>query len=142
MSKLLLSTAVATTLVVGLLYVSPAARADSLSCASANGVTRCTGSDGLDCQTVDGHMVCAPGSKGRCETIAGETICTNGSVTQSFRTGPKGPGKPNDDGQKRLQRQSDSALGDCRGGRLSIRQDPTPEQLGQAAVCIFSLDTD
>jgi hypothetical protein len=141
MSKLLLSTAAAAALVVGALYFSLAAHADSLSCASANGVTRCTGSDGLDCQTVEGRMVCAPGSKGRCETIDGATICTNGTVTQSFRTGPKGPGKPNDEDRKQLQRQSDKVFGDCHEGRLSIRQDPTPEQLGQA-VCVFSLDTD
>ena len=77
----------------GALFLAVAARADSLSCSSVNGVTRCIGSDGLDCQTVEGRMVCAPGSKGSCETAQGVTTCRNGGGSQSFRTSPPSSGE-------------------------------------------------
>jgi hypothetical protein len=80
--------AVASALIVGFLLFSMPTRADTLSCSSVNGVTRCIGSDGLDCRTVEGRMVCAPGSKGHCEMVGNVTTCTNGGVRQSFRTGP------------------------------------------------------
>jgi len=94
MSKLpLLGVASVALALVGL-FSSPPARADSLSCASANGVTRCTGSGGLDCRTVEGRMVCAPGAKGSCETVGDRIICRNGGVAQTLRSGPTQPPKP------------------------------------------------
>src|SRR5579883_2124579 len=65
------------------------ARADSLSCRSVNGETRCVGSGGLDCRTIDGRMVCAPGTKGSCVIAGGTVTCRNGNVTQTFRSGRK-----------------------------------------------------
>ena len=92
--------AVATSaLIIGFLRFSAPTRADTLSCSSVNGVTRCIGSDGLDCRTIEGRMVCAPGSKGHCETVAGMTTCINGSVRQSFRTEAQdSPRRDDDDG--------------------------------------------
>jgi hypothetical protein len=63
------------------------ARADSLSCRSVNGETRCVGSGGLDCRTIDGRLVCAPGAKGSCAIADGTVTCRNGNVTQTFRSG-------------------------------------------------------
>ena len=135
MRKLALLSAASAALVFGLLFCSPSVRADSLSCTSVNGVMRCTGSDGLDCHMVDGRMVCAPGAKGSCETVGEVTTCRNGSVTQTLRTGPSGPSKPDgQDEQPRIERET--RLGDRTGQRLSIRQDRhgqrlTIEQPGQ-----------
>jgi hypothetical protein len=143
MLKRYLLTVASAVLVIGPLF-SHAARADSLSCASANGVTRCTGSDGLDCHTVDGRMVCAPGSKGSCETVGEVTICRNGSVTQTLRTGPLNPSKPRGEDPKQLQRESGTRLGNSSGEWLSIQRDLhrlSAEQLDQA-LPFFDLDSD
>jgi hypothetical protein len=94
MRKLSVLSATSAALTLGLVFSSPPVRADSLSCASVNGVIRCTGSDGLDCHTVDGRMVCAPGAKGGCETHGETSTCRNGGVTQTLRTGPSGPSVP------------------------------------------------
>jgi hypothetical protein len=123
MPKFFLLTAASAALVIGPLFFFHTARADSLSCASVNGVTQCTGSDGLDCHTVDGRMVCAPGSIGSCETVGEVTICRNGSVTQTFRTGPLSPRKPHGEEPRPPQRESDTRLGDSSGAWLSIQQD-------------------
>jgi hypothetical protein len=88
--------AVASALIAGFLFFPMPTNADTLSCSSVNGATRCVGSDGLDCHTVEGRMVCAPGAKGHCETVGDVTTCTNGSVRQSFRTGPPNPAPPDD----------------------------------------------
>ncbi len=121
MPKLHLLTAASAALIIGYLFSTPAPRAESLSCASANGVTRCSGSGGLDCQTVEGRMVCAPGAKGSCETTGEVTVCRNGSVTQTFRTGPRSP-KSAGDGQKQLQQEHDSLPEDSNREWLSIEQ--------------------
>jgi hypothetical protein len=96
MRKFSIVAAVFAVVVVGAWLSPPAAQADSLSCSSVNGMTRCTGSDGLDCHTVEGHMVCAPGSKGSCETVGETTTCRNGSVMQTLRTGPADPDETDD----------------------------------------------
>lgn len=88
--------------ILGSLHVPSAAHAESLSCTSVNGVTRCVGSGGLDCRTVDDRMVCLPGSKGHCETIAGVTTCTNGDVTQRLHTMPRPASEPDENAQKPL----------------------------------------
>jgi hypothetical protein len=136
MHKLALLSAVSAALAFGPLFCSPSARADSLSCSSVNGVTRCTGSSGLDCHTVDGRMVCAPGTKGGCETVGEVTTCHNGSVTQTLRTGPSAPGKPDGQDEKQPRVERETRLGDRTGQRLSIQQDRhgqhlTIEQPGQ-----------
>lgn len=101
---------VALTLVA--LFCTPPARADSLSCASVNGVTRCTGSGGLDCRTIEGRMVCAPGAKGSCETLGDRIICRNGGVTQTLRTGPLQPPRPDEPDERRSQPPDDLRLDD------------------------------
>ena len=112
MCKLPLLCAASVALALVALFCSPSARADSLSCASVNGVTRCTGSDGLDCSTVEGRMVCAPGAKGSCETVGDRIICRNGGVTQTLRSGPLQPRKPNEPDEKRPQPQRNPDLND------------------------------
>jgi hypothetical protein len=97
MRQLHLLIAVAAALFGCSLTFPSAARADSLSCTSVNGTTRCIGSDGLDCHSENGRMVCAPGAKGSCETIGGTVTCYNGGATQSFRTSPSPPRKPDND---------------------------------------------
>ena len=119
---------VAAALTLGALFASLSARADSLSCSSANGVTRCTGSDGLDCSTVDGRMVCAPGAKGSCETQGDQIVCRNGSVTQTFRTGPLGPGKSDGSDETRRKRPGDVRI-EGPGQRLSIQRDRHGQRL-------------
>jgi hypothetical protein len=136
MHKLALLTAQSAALAFGLLFCSPSVQADSLSCTSVNGVMRCTGSDGLDCHAVDGRMVCAPGAKGSCETVGEVTTCRNGSVTQTLKTGPSGPSKPDGQDEKQPRVERETRLGDRTGQRLSIRQDRhgqrlTIEQPGQ-----------
>ena len=103
MCKLPLLSVASVALVLVALFCSPSARADSLSCASVNGVTRCTGSGGLDCRTVEGRMVCTPGAKGSCETVGDRIICRNGGVTQTLRTGPLQPPKPDKPDERRSQ---------------------------------------
>jgi len=89
------------------LFSSSSARADSLSCASVNGVTRCTGSAGLDCHTVEGRMVCAPGAKGSCATVGDRIICRNGGVTQTLRSSPAQPPTPGEMDESRPRPQGD-----------------------------------
>jgi len=97
MPQLHLFIAVTTALIIGWLAFSPSASADSLSCTSVNGATHCVGSNGLDCHSDGGRMVCAPGAKGSCETVGEMVVCKNGGATQSFRAGPWGPRKPEDE---------------------------------------------
>jgi hypothetical protein len=136
MRKLSVLSATSAALTLGLVFSSPSVRADSLSCASVNGVMRCTGSDGLDCHAVDGRMVCAPGAKGGCETHGETNTCRNGGVTQTLRTGPSGPSVPGGQEEKLPRVERETRLLDRMGQRLSIRQDRhgqrlTIEQPGQ-----------
>src|SRR5579862_3131141 len=87
--------------VIATFCLPASAHADSLSCTSINGATRCIGSDGLDCRSEDGRMVCAPGAKGSCEIVGGMVMCNNGGVSQSFRIAPSHRRAPDDDASKR-----------------------------------------
>lgn len=100
MRQVYLFAAAASALIAGFSFFSMPTRADTLSCSSVNGVTRCVGSNGLDCRTIEGRMVCAPGSKGHCETVGGVTTCTNGNVRQSVRTEAPNPPQRDDDAEK------------------------------------------
>ena len=100
MRQLHLIAATASASITLCLFFSAPIRADSLSCSSVNGVTRCVGSDGLDCRGIAGRMVCSPDAKGHCETVAGVTTCSNGNVRQSFRTSAPTRRQRDDDSEK------------------------------------------
>lgn len=60
------------------LLLSPAARAESLSCQTVNGQTMCMrGSGSLSCQTVNGQTLCQQGSGSlSCQTVNKRTVCS------------------------------------------------------------------